>query len=76
MVTFSPVSQVTRKLDIATPPPALVDAYLVEIAKGYGVDWSPSKPDEVDSNTQPDDGPEGGTKVCRRLFCYVVGPLT
>ncbi|KDN44803.1 hypothetical protein RSAG8_05276, partial [Rhizoctonia solani AG-8 WAC10335] len=35
---------VTRKLQIATPSPALVDAYLGEIAKGYGIDWSPPPP--------------------------------
>ncbi|CAE6369988.1 unnamed protein product [Rhizoctonia solani] len=36
--------RVTRKLQVATPSPALVDAYLGEIAKGYGIDWSPSPP--------------------------------
>lgn len=41
-----PVSyQVTKKLNVATPPPQLVDAYLKEIAKGYGIDWSPLRPD-------------------------------
>ncbi|KAI0361089.1 DUF292-domain-containing protein [Trametes cingulata] len=48
--------RVTRKLDISTPSPALVDAYLGEIAKGYGVPWSPRKEDN------DDDGPEGGVK--------------
>ncbi|CAE6355813.1 unnamed protein product [Rhizoctonia solani] len=36
--------RVTRKLLIATPSPALVDAYLGEIAKGYGINWSPPPP--------------------------------
>lgn len=43
---------------MSTPPPALVDAYLSEIAKGYGVPWSPPKPDDVN-----DDNAEGGVKV-------------
>ncbi|CAE6367482.1 unnamed protein product [Rhizoctonia solani] len=36
--------RVIRKLQIATPSSALVDAYLGEIAKGYGIDWSPPPP--------------------------------
>lgn len=34
---------------------ALVDAYLAEIAKGYGVAWTPNKADGGDG--------EGGVKV-------------
>ncbi|KAI0375493.1 DUF292-domain-containing protein [Pilatotrama ljubarskyi] len=49
--------RITRKLDISTPPPALVDAYLSEIAKGYGVPWSPRKAGDDDG------GPEGGVKL-------------
>ena len=30
-----------KKLALSTPSPELVDAYLFEIAKGYGVSWSP-----------------------------------
>ena len=30
-----------RKLVIDTPSPELVDAYLEEISKAYGVEWSP-----------------------------------
>ncbi|KAF8713615.1 hypothetical protein RHS03_00450, partial [Rhizoctonia solani] len=37
-------AQVTRKLQVATPSSALVDAYLGEIAKGYGVNWAPPLP--------------------------------
>ena len=33
--------KVTKKLVLSTPSPELVDAYLFEIAKGYGVSWSP-----------------------------------
>ncbi|CAE6447325.1 unnamed protein product [Rhizoctonia solani] len=36
--------RVTRKLQVTTPSPVLVDAYLGEIAKGYGIDWSPPPP--------------------------------
>ncbi|QRV80282.1 regulator of Vps4 activity in the MVB pathway protein [Ceratobasidium sp. AG-Ba] len=34
--------RVMKKLQISTPSPALVDAYLGEIAKGYGIDWTPA----------------------------------
>lgn len=37
--------RVVKKLVISTPSPALVDAYLGEIAKGYGIDWSPPEPE-------------------------------
>lgn len=43
---------------VFTPEPALVDAYLAEIAKGYGVKWTP--PASGDSD---DTGGEGGVKV-------------
>lgn len=33
-----------KKLALSTPSPELVDAYLFEIAKGYGVSWSPPTP--------------------------------
>ena len=33
-----------KKLALSTPSPELVDAYLFEIAKGYGVSWSPPIP--------------------------------
>jgi vacuolar protein sorting-associated protein IST1 len=34
--------QVMRKLVIETPSDQLVDAYLGEIAKAYGVNWAPA----------------------------------
>jgi len=33
-----------KKLALSTPSSELVDAYLFEIAKGYGVNWSPPTP--------------------------------
>ena len=33
-----------KKLVLSTPSSELVDAYLFEIAKGYGVSWSPPTP--------------------------------
>lgn len=30
-----------KKLSVETPSPELVEAYLAEIAKGYGVKWMP-----------------------------------
>ncbi|KAF8600869.1 DUF292-domain-containing protein [Ceratobasidium sp. AG-I] len=51
--------RVTRKLEVATPSAALVDAYLGEIAKGYGIDWSPPPPPPpsapTDLKPKPDD---------------------
>ena len=38
--------KVTKKLVLSTPSAELVDAYLFEIAKGYGVSWSPPKSHE------------------------------
>ncbi|KAJ3830269.1 DUF292-domain-containing protein [Lentinula raphanica] len=35
--------RVVRKLDVATPSTALVEAYLGEITKAYGVPWSSNK---------------------------------
>ncbi|KAI0639894.1 DUF292-domain-containing protein [Trametes polyzona] len=52
--------RVTRKLDISTPSAALVDAYLSEIAKGYGVAWSPPTPPSTSGGD--DGGPDGGVK--------------
>ena len=47
------------------PPTALVNAYLTEIARGYGVKWAP--PDDADdpapSTDDVDDAPDGGVKV-------------
>ena len=51
-------SQITSKLVTHTPSAELVDAYLGEIAKGYGVDWTPPK-----EENDEDDGVEGGVKV-------------
>ncbi|EIW64033.1 DUF292-domain-containing protein [Trametes versicolor FP-101664 SS1] len=51
--------RVTRKLDISTPSSALVDAYLGEIAKGYGVAWSPPIPPSTKDEDE-DGGPDGG----------------
>ncbi|EJF67126.1 hypothetical protein DICSQDRAFT_176815 [Dichomitus squalens LYAD-421 SS1] len=54
--------RVTRKVEVATPPSTLVDAYLAEIAKGYGVPWSPPKPADAADDVN-DDGAEGGVKA-------------
>ncbi|KZV67655.1 hypothetical protein PENSPDRAFT_653949 [Peniophora sp. CONT] len=57
--------RVTKKLVVETPPTALVNAYLTEIAKGYGVKWSPPE-DVVDDSAQStddiDDTPNGAVK--------------
>ncbi|PBK76606.1 DUF292-domain-containing protein [Armillaria solidipes] len=52
--------RVVRKLDIAMPSPELVNAYLAEIAKAYGVSWmSPNTPSSDDNI---DDGSDGDVK--------------
>lgn len=38
-----------KKLTFLTPPDDLVDAYLAEIAKGYGVNWAPEPKNDDDS---------------------------
>ncbi|KAH7922842.1 DUF292-domain-containing protein [Leucogyrophana mollusca] len=49
--------RVIKKLVIETPSPELVDAYLGEIAKAYGVKWTPPS-----SQSQDNHGGEGGVK--------------
>ena len=61
--------KVTKKLVLSTPSPELVDAYLFEIAKGYGVSWSP--PGSVDKKGEGDvelKEVERDAKVCP-IFC-------
>ncbi|KAH6875010.1 regulator of Vps4 activity in the MVB pathway-domain-containing protein [Coprinopsis sp. MPI-PUGE-AT-0042] len=50
---------VVKKLIIATPASELVDAYLAEIARAYGVPWRVPGQDSDDT--------EGGTKVCNSI---------
>jgi len=53
-------SRVMSKLTVATPAPALVNAYLKEIAKAYGVPWS--NPDEAPStNSDEEEEPKEAT---------------
>ncbi|KAK7686613.1 hypothetical protein QCA50_010213 [Cerrena zonata] len=57
--------RVTKKLVVATPSTELVDAYLSEIAKGYGVEWAPATPDLPKYDEEDDGGDndgEGGVK--------------
>jgi len=51
-------TRVTNKLVVETPSNELVDAYLREIAKGYGVPWN--DPESKDSGA--DDAGDGGVK--------------
>ena len=52
-------------MTVATPTTELVDAYLTEIAKAYGVKWAP-KP----LTARHGDGSDGGSKVgAFRLKC-------
>ncbi|KAF9444605.1 DUF292-domain-containing protein [Macrolepiota fuliginosa MF-IS2] len=66
--------RVTRKLVVDTPSKELVDGYLREIARGYGVPWSSDPSEPVDSekekavedgsreNKSPDENTERGEK--------------
>lgn len=51
--------RVVSKLVIGQPPNALVDAYLIEIARGYNIAWTPPPRDDNHGNTD-EDGPGGG----------------
>ncbi|KAJ7922832.1 regulator of Vps4 activity in the MVB pathway-domain-containing protein [Mycena leptocephala] len=52
--------RVVRKLVNATPSTELVDAYLTEIAKAYGVEWSPLPAYSADDET--DEAADGGVR--------------
>jgi vacuolar protein sorting-associated protein IST1 len=57
-------AKVMKKLVLSTPSPELVDAYLFEIAKGYGVSWSPPTPLAKEGGGDGDQkGTEGDAKV-------------
>ncbi|KAG8688504.1 hypothetical protein FRC09_012876 [Ceratobasidium sp. 395] len=65
--------RVMKKLQIATPSTALVDAYLGEIAKGYGIDWTPpipheapSAPTDLTSKPSDDDNEDDGGDVASK----------
>ncbi|KII94036.1 hypothetical protein PLICRDRAFT_413911 [Plicaturopsis crispa FD-325 SS-3] len=53
--------RVVKKLSMATPSAELVDAYVAEIARAYGVPWTePTRAGQESPNDG--DGPEGGVK--------------
>lgn len=65
-------TKVTDKLRVDPPSERLVTAYLTEIARTYGVDWPPHRPEldeaqdevdaEADNDDHDDDDGEGGAK--------------
>ncbi|KAL4252483.1 IST1 family protein [Abortiporus biennis] len=67
--------RVTKKLAVHTPSAELVDAYLGEIAKGYGVAWTSPSASTVKDLDQGDDGNdqvdnddgEGGNKDTEKI---------
>ncbi|KAJ3556496.1 hypothetical protein NM688_g1999 [Phlebia brevispora] len=59
--------RITKKLVTHTPSAELVDAYLAEIAKGYGVEWVPRNGSKDDG----DNGGEGGVKASCALRSLV-----
>lgn len=56
------IHKVVRKLVVATPSSELVDAYLWEIAKAYGVNWAPLSVIKL-KDTKDDDDTQGGVAV-------------
>lgn len=72
--------RVWKKLEVKPPSQTLVEAYLTEIAKTYGVDWPrynvamDEAQAEVDDEDNDDDG-EGGSKE-RPVLAGGVGPST
>lgn len=58
--------KVLRKLTVQPPPVELVNGYLEEIARTYGVDW-PKRPIDLDvaddDDEDDDDNPSGGQKI-------------
>lgn len=65
IVGRSDPAKVMKKLVLSTPSPELVDAYLFEIAKGYGVGWSPPAALKEDVGPKED---ERDAKVCPIFF--------
>ncbi|GAA56663.1 IST1 homolog [Clonorchis sinensis] len=59
------VSQmVMQKLEIIQPPPSLVEMYMIEIAKAYGVEYEPNL-DLLNSSTSDGGGGSGGAGASR-----------
>jgi vacuolar protein sorting-associated protein IST1 len=58
--------KVVKKLSVTPPPQALVNGYLEEIARTYGVDWPKklpgSAPKDDDGDDDDRDDPSGGQK--------------
>src|ERR1700719_238253 len=55
--------QIMRKATLFTPPPELVSAYLQEIAKGYGIAWSPEGTKSETGNNNEEESGDGVVKV-------------
>jgi hypothetical protein len=61
--------KVMKKLVLSTPPPELVDAYLFEIAKGYGVSWTPPTPLEKEHEGDVEPKEDEGVEKVHPIFC-------
>jgi len=61
-VRLNGVFQVTRKLTTETPPESLIEAYMEEIANGYGVPYIARLPKDRDGD-EDDSGGGGGLSV-------------
>lgn len=64
--------KVVKKLSVTPPREELVNGYLEEISRAYGVDWPGRRPKDLgdppefvddDDDDDDDDGPSGGQKV-------------
>jgi vacuolar protein sorting-associated protein IST1 len=56
-----------NKLKLNMPSVELVDAYLYEIAKGYGVKWAPPSSRPNVEGTNDDSGDAPGNKKARDI---------
>jgi vacuolar protein sorting-associated protein IST1 len=59
--------RVMRKLSTNTPPTELVDAYLEEISKAYGVNWSPRTVDQAHDKEEQSKTDEANEPVDAKL---------
>lgn len=64
--------KVLKKLHVGTPSVKLVDGYLVEIARGYNIDWEPPSLPEAEENLPSFVG--GSGEVVKEVCVYFSRP--
>ena len=61
--------KVMKKLVLSAPSAKLVDAYLFEIAKGYGVSWAPPTPVEKEQGGDVEPKEDERDEKVYPIFC-------